>query len=148
MTFQVRDQKEFLAGAIFTVIGVVWAFRAMALPLGTATAMGPGYFPLVVAIVLACTGLLSVGRSLRVAQTHALEPWNIMAIAFVLIGITVFALLIDRVGVVAGTIVLIVLSSPVRLLQKPLEVILLAAFTAAFVAALFVYALGLTLPLF
>lgn len=68
MTFQVRDQKEFLAGAIFTVIGVVWALRAMALPLGTATAMGPGYFPLVVAIVLACTGLLSVGRSLRVAR--------------------------------------------------------------------------------
>jgi hypothetical protein len=148
LILRVRDQKEFLAGTIFTVIGVVWAQRATTLPLGSATAMGPGYFPLVVAIVLACTGLLSIARSLRASHSQALEPWNVVAMLSILAGIIVFALFIDRVGIIAATVVLIVFSNPLRLLQKPLEVALLAAFTAAFVVVLFVYVLGLALPLY
>lgn len=148
MVLRVRDQKEFLAGILFTVIGIIWAQRATTLPLGTATVMGPGYFPLVVAIVLACTGLLSVGRSLRTPDSYTLAPWNVVAMLSILAGIVIFALLIERAGIIAATVVLIMFCNHARLVQKPLEVALLAAFTAAFVAVLFVYVLGLPLPLY
>ncbi len=77
MKWRVGDRKELLAGAVFTAIGLAWARQATALRLGTATAMGPGYFPLVVALVLVGIGLLAVGHSLTVERESKFDPWSV-----------------------------------------------------------------------
>ena len=148
MNIRVRDQKEFAAGALFAVIGAAWAIRSFTYPLGTATSMGPGYFPLSVAIFLFCTGIWSVVRSVRTSNVETLGRWKALPVTFVLLGAAVFAVLIERVGVIVSTIALVAISSPTRLLSRPLEVAALAIITAAFVAGLFVYALGLSLPMY
>ncbi len=58
-----------------------------------------------------------------------------------------FALLIERAGLVVASIALVLICNPRRLLTNPVEMAALAAATAGFVAVLFVYVLGLPIPL-
>jgi hypothetical protein len=67
MKFGVRSQREFTAGLIFFCIGSVWLAGSLDHRIGTATAMGPGYFSMAVSLILA--GSSSVVRSAR-SQTR------------------------------------------------------------------------------
>ena len=57
--------RQFASGLIFLCMGVFAAVYAFQYRLGTATHMGPGYFPLGVALVLALLGLLTMIGGLR-----------------------------------------------------------------------------------
>ena len=73
MKFKVRSQREFAAGLIFFFIGAIWLASSLSYRVGTATAMGPGYFPLVVSLILTGLGIGSVFRSLTFAEADVVE---------------------------------------------------------------------------
>jgi len=53
----IKSQKDFLSGVMFTVTGASFAWQsATAYNVGTAAQMGPGYFPLVLGLVLVLLG--------------------------------------------------------------------------------------------
>lgn len=58
-----RSQQDFFAGLLFTVIGGGFAWGASTYKVGTAASMGPGYFPLLLGIILALMGMAIVVRS-------------------------------------------------------------------------------------
>src|SRR5690606_15795292 len=60
---RLRNQQDFWAGVMFTLIGVLFAFFSTSYEVGTAARMGPGYFPLVLGILLAVLGLIIGWRS-------------------------------------------------------------------------------------
>lgn len=62
----VKNPKDFLAGLIFVVVSVLFAFGDVDLPIGTAFRMGPGYFPMVLCIILAALGLAIMANGIRV----------------------------------------------------------------------------------
>ncbi|KKW67069.1 membrane protein [Lampropedia cohaerens] len=52
----IKSQKDFFAGLMFAVVGVAFAVGATNYSIGTAARMGPGYFPLLLGILLAVLG--------------------------------------------------------------------------------------------
>lgn len=61
----VKNPKDFLAGLIFLATSVLFGFGILELPIGTAFRMGPGYFPLILCIILALLGLVIMSNGIR-----------------------------------------------------------------------------------
>ena len=58
---RIKSQKDFFAGLLYFAIGVAFAWGATNYNIGDGARMGPGYFPLLLGIVLAV--LLLIGLS-------------------------------------------------------------------------------------
>lgn len=54
----IKNPKDFLAGLLFIIISALFAYGTLELPIGTAFRMGPGYFPMVLCMMLATLGLV------------------------------------------------------------------------------------------
>ena len=52
----IKSQKDFFAGLAFLLIGVAFAWGATNYTVGEGARMGPGYFPLMLGIVLIVLG--------------------------------------------------------------------------------------------
>jgi hypothetical protein len=55
---KIKSQKDFAAGLMFTVVGIGFAWGATNYTIGNGARMGPGYFPLMLGILLAVLGLI------------------------------------------------------------------------------------------
>jgi hypothetical protein len=53
---KLKSQKDFFAGLLYTVVGVAFAWGATSYNIGTGARMGPGYFPMLLGILLAIIG--------------------------------------------------------------------------------------------
>ncbi|MFT3719969.1 tripartite tricarboxylate transporter TctB family protein [Pseudorhodoferax sp.] len=52
----IKSQKDFFSGLMFIVVGVGFAWGATTYTVGSGARMGPGYFPLLLGILLAIIG--------------------------------------------------------------------------------------------
>ena len=52
----IKSQRDFFAGLMFTAIGIAFAIGANSYTVGTAARMGPGFFPMMLGIILAILG--------------------------------------------------------------------------------------------
>ena len=137
---------DLLSGLLFAALGAGALYISWRYPAGTAARMGPGYFPHMVSGLLVLLGGILIIRSwFRPGETVAIV--DLRPLLFVLLGTGVFGLLIERAGFIAACVALIVASRLARPDFKIAEVLLLAAGLAACSAALFVYALGLSVRL-
>ena len=64
MTGYTIDRTDAAAGVLFILFGLFFGIQSLGLDLGTAFRMGPGYFPLVLAVVLVIFGGLILFLSL------------------------------------------------------------------------------------
>ena len=55
---KIKSQKDFLSGLMFLVVGGVFAWGATHYSIGTGARMGPGYFPMMLGILLAILGAI------------------------------------------------------------------------------------------
>lgn len=56
----IKSQKDFFAGLMFTVVGTAFALGAQNYTVGTAARMGPGYFPMLLGILLGVLGFFII----------------------------------------------------------------------------------------
>ena len=49
----IKSQKDFFSGLMFLVIGGAFALGATSYTLGTSARMGPGYFPMMLGVIMA-----------------------------------------------------------------------------------------------
>ena len=61
-----KSQKDFFSGLMFMCVGVAFAWGASGYTIGTGARMGPGYFPLVLGVLLALLGGLITFKALVV----------------------------------------------------------------------------------
>lgn len=61
---KVQSQRDFAAGMLFSAFGVAFAWGATTYNVGSGARMGPGYFPLIVGILIALLGSVITVRSL------------------------------------------------------------------------------------
>ena len=52
----IKSQKDFFSGLMFMAVGAAFAWGATSYSVGTGARMGPGYFPLLLGILLAILG--------------------------------------------------------------------------------------------
>ena len=62
----IKSQKDFFSGLMFIVVGAAFALGASTYSIGTGARMGPGYFPLVLGVLLAIIGIAVTFTSLVV----------------------------------------------------------------------------------
>ena len=55
---QIKSQKDFFSGLMFMLVGIAFAWGATSYNVGTGARMGPGYFPLVLGVLMAILGLV------------------------------------------------------------------------------------------
>lgn len=63
---KIKSQKDFFSGLLFMVVGTAFAWGATTYTVGTGARMGPGYFPLMLGILLAFLGGVITFKSLVV----------------------------------------------------------------------------------
>lgn len=69
------SRDDLLAGAIFVALGGAFAYTASTYDVGSLRAMGPGYFPLALGLVLAALGVVIMAVGLfRLRREGALAP--------------------------------------------------------------------------
>jgi hypothetical protein len=144
MKIRIGNRPEFGAGVFFLVVGLIGTFLALQYRLGTPTRMGPGFFPLLVSALLGLLGLGAMTNAISSEITAPIGNWPLIPLMFVVGAILAFAVLVDRWGLLASVLVLVVLACYQGWRQRPLEVLLIACVLAAASAGIFVY--GLKLP--
>ncbi len=65
----IKSQKDFFSGLMFGVVGIAFAWGATNYTVGSAARMGPGYFPLLLGVILAIFGAIIIFYSLVVETT-------------------------------------------------------------------------------
>jgi hypothetical protein len=138
---QVKHPQDFWSGALFAVVGAgaIWIGRVYAF--GTATKMGPGFLPNVLAWSLVLIGLFLMGRAL-VIKGAPLNGSAIRPQAMILAAIFAFALLIERIGLAPTVIVVAVLAALASKEMRWKETIPLGICMAVLSVLLFIYLLG------
>lgn len=63
---KIKSQKDFFSGLMFTGVGAAFAVGATSYTVGTGARMGPGYFPLMLGVLLAILGAVVMFKSLVV----------------------------------------------------------------------------------
>jgi hypothetical protein len=153
---KIKSQKDFLAGLMFTIVGIAFAWGATNYTIGEGARMGPGYFPLVLGILLAVLGLVVTFTALVVETENgdkvgsiAWKPLGFIIGANVLFGVLLAG--VPRFGIPAfGLIVaiygLVFVASLAGDEFKPKEVFVLATALAVLSYLAFVMLLNLQFP--
>ncbi len=62
----IKSEKDFFSGLLFIAVGVAFAWGATNYKVGDAARMGPGYFPLMLGVLLAIFGIVVTFTALTV----------------------------------------------------------------------------------
>jgi hypothetical protein len=143
----VKDKQLFLSGLMFAAIGIVALAIVRDYPMGTASNMGPGYFPAALALVLCAIGIASVIFSIRTTEEREVPEWPALPAIAIAVSVLAFGLLVTQAGLVIASTVLLCCLSYNRITTRPLEFIVLTLGLVVFSSLLFVKALGIPLPL-
>ena len=107
--------------------------------------MGPGYFPLLLGLALAGLGVVLVVRSI-VIDGEPLPRFRVLPLAIIAGAVCLFGLAIEPLGLVVSLAILVVLAAVAGLQFRLVETVALAVGLIVFSVGVFVYALGLPLP--
>lgn len=147
----VRD-KKFLTGVVFAAIGAAALWFDRAYELGSATAMGPGYFPMLTGVLLIALGLTNMVTSLRSTLAmiaaasrpdSAVQLPGLRALALLTLGVVLFGLGIDRFGLLPSVLALVVCATGVGVRYRMWEVVAILLVLCLISGALFVFGMGL-----
>ena len=143
---RIRAPKDFWSGVMFCGFAMVGILAARGYSLGSAGKMGPGYFPLLLGGVLAILGAVLIGRSL-VLDGEPLPHMQMLPLAVLALAVCLFGVLIEPFGLLVALAVLTLVSAWAGPQFRWNEAVALAVALTVFSVGIFVYALGLPLPI-
>ena len=74
------SQRDFLSGLMFMIVGSSFAWGAVDYEIGQAARMGPGYFPLILGVILAILGaIIAVYLVLGILYESLIHPLTILS---------------------------------------------------------------------
>jgi len=140
------NNRDFLAGLLFIVLGGLAVALARDYPIGSTMRMGPGYFPTVLGGILLLFGVYVLLRGVRSGDKVKGE-WGYRPLALIALSIVLFGFLLDRAGMVPAIVATLFVAAAAGREFRVKEVILLAVVMTAFSVAVFSYGLKLPYPL-
>lgn len=153
---KIKSQKDFFSGLMFSTMGIAFAWGATTYTVGTGARMGPGYFPLLLGILLAVLGGFIMFKAMVVetADGQKIGKWAWRPLIFIISANLLFGVLLGglpSIGIPAmGLIVAIygvtVVSSLADGHFRLKEVLLLATILAVGSYVAFVWVLKLQFP--
>jgi hypothetical protein len=110
---KIKSQRDFWSGLMFVVVGVVFAVGATNYSMGTSARPGPGYFPLILSILMALLGGFVLFKSLTI-EVEGGDPIGDIAwrpLLVIVAAIAVFGAALPRLGLVITVPILILMTS-------------------------------------
>jgi hypothetical protein len=153
---KIKSHKDFFSGLMFLAVGGGFAWGATTYSVGTGARMGPGYFPLLLGILLAIIGAVIMFKA-TVVETVDGDPigkWAWKQIVFIIGANLLFGVLlaglpsfgVPAMGLIVAIYGLTFVSSLAGNQFKFIEVFMLATILAAGSYVAFVWALNLQFP--
>jgi hypothetical protein len=143
---RIRSPKDFWAGLIFVAIGLGFILLSRQYRLGDLHRMGPAMFPTLVGGLLAALGVVIALRSC-IFDGEPVPRLYARPIGVTLLAIVLFGAALQWLGLVAAIAALVLVGSYAAKDVRPLENAALAVVMIVFSVAVFVFLLGLPLPL-
>lgn len=141
------DVTNAACGLAFIAVGLFFGWQTAFLEIGTAFRMGPGYFPMVLAGVLALLGIVVLVQATRVGG-EPMGPIAFRGILFILPAPIFFGLTIRGLGFVPALFCTALIAAFASHRMSPFVAIALSAGLVVFSVAVFSYGLGLPFQLF
>jgi hypothetical protein len=152
----IKSQKDFFSGLMFMGVGIAFAWGASTYSVGTGARMGPGYFPLMLGVLLTILGAVIIFESLVVETEDGekIGAWAWKPLLFIIAANLVFGVLlgglpsikIPAMGLIAGIYALTFIASLAGEEFKLKEVLILATVLSIMSYLAFIVLLKLQFP--
>lgn len=92
----IKSQKDFFSGLMFLALGVAFAWGATSYKIGDAARMGPGYFPLLLGVLMAILGGVITFKSLVIETEDGdkIGKWVWRPVGYIVAANLVFGILL------------------------------------------------------
>ena len=99
---QIKSQKDFFSGLMFMGIGVAFAWGATTYNVGEGARMGPGYFPLMLGILMTILGIFITFKALviEVEGGDKIGQWAWKPLIFIILANLIFGVLLAGLPVI------------------------------------------------
>ena len=147
MKTPLQQNRDFLAGMLFLLIGGIGFYVALSYPFGTLQKMGPGYFPRVLSGVLIAFGLVTLVRGLKSGE-KVQGSWGWFPLAMLTVSLVAFGFLMEHVGLIPALVVMLFTSAYAGKEARFREIAVLTVIACIAATAIFIWGLKLPFPLF
>lgn len=153
---KLKSQKDFWAGIMYMAVGLGFAVGAQNYSIGTGARMGPGYFPLILGVLLTLIGAAVAFKGLTAgpADGDPIGKWAWRQVFFILLANFAFGILlvgvpsigIPAMGLIVAIYALVFIASMAGSEFRAKSVFILATILAVGSYVAFVWALNLQFP--
>lgn len=142
---KITSEKDFFSGILFIVLGVIFAILSTDYDYGSTDNMGPGYFPLMLGVLLSFIGGIVAAKAVIVSTKDNDKVGTIVwrPLIGIIAANLIFALLLVDWGLIIAVFALIFTASLASDRFKITESLTLAAVLAAISYLIFYLLLGL-----
>lgn len=152
----IKSQKDFFSGVMFMGVGVAFAWGATNYNVGDAARMGPGYFPLMLGVLMTILGVAITFKALVVETMGGdkIGKWAWKPLIFIILANLVFGVLLAGLpnikfpafGMIVGIYALVFIASIAEPGWRVKNTFILATVLAVGSYLAFVVALKLQFP--
>ena len=152
----IKSQKDFFSGLMFMGVGVAFAWGATTYNVGEGARMGPGYFPLMLGILMAVLGVAITFKALVVETVggEKIGKWAWKPLVFIILANLTFGVLlgglpslkVPAMGMIVAIYALTFIASMAEPGWKVKNTLILATVLAAGSYLAFVIVLKLQFP--
>lgn len=140
------SRTNLICGALFAALGLSFVLYAWhGLEIGRASAMGPGYFPVMLGALLVGLGA-AIALDRQGTAAAALPPISWRGVTLIAGAALVFGLTVRGLGMVPSLLVATFMAAMATGQMPPARALLFSAVLTAFNVAIFVFALRLPYP--
>ena len=150
---KIKSQKDFFSGLMFMGVGIAFAWGATNYNVGTGARMGPGYFPLMLGILMAVIGavITFLATTVETVDGDKIGKWAWKPLAYILAANFSFGVLlgglpsigVPAMGLIIAIYALTIISSLAGETFKLRDVLILATVLAVGSYVAFIWALKL-----
>ena len=136
--------KNVLSGLLFMGVAVLGLWLSRDYPVGTALRMGTGYVPRLLCWLLLVLGAVVLLQGVQRSESVTGVAWR--PLVFVTVSLVLFALAIERLGLVVAIVLLVGVGALATRSLKPAETAAAALVLIVLCWAIFILGLGLAIP--
>lgn len=152
----IKSQKDFFSGLMFMAVGIAFAWGATSYKVGDGARMGPGYFPLLLGVLLAVLGgvIIFYAMVVETEDGDRIGSWAWRPLFFIILANLMFGLMLGGLpsikfpsfGLIVAIYALTFIASLAGNEFKAKEVVVLATVLAIISYLAFIKLLNLQFP--
>ncbi|GHG35497.1 tripartite tricarboxylate transporter TctB family protein [Paracoccus aerius] len=144
----IEKSRDLVGGVVVMALGAGFLLSARALPFGSSGKMGPGYFPIILSVILiALGGALAIAALRRSSSEGSFGHIAWRGVLLVVGAVIFFGLAMEGLGLAPALFAVVLAAAAASRYARVRTGLPLAIGLAAFCSLLFIKALGMPMPL-